>query len=378
MPQHRQPTDYSGAFTLQNPKTNYSLPHTGLYNEAVTLLEQLIALPSFSRSEAKTADLLFRFLESKGVAAIRKGNNVWAYNKHFNPAKPVLLLNSHHDTVKPNTGYTRNPFEPVTENGALYGLGSNDAGASLVCLLAAFLHYYEAEMPVNIVFLASAEEEISGSGGVEAVLPELPVPHLALVGEPTGMRLATAEKGLLVLDCTATGVAGHAARNEGVNALYAALPDLEWFRTYTFEKISPALGPVKMQVTAIKAGEQHNVVPDTCTFTVDIRVTDSYTHQQILDTVKAHVSCHLQPRSIRLQSSHTPAGHPVLQAAQTLGLECFGSPTLSDQALMPFPSVKIGPGQSARSHAPDEYILLSEIEEAIEIYIQLIAETYQL
>ena len=339
------------------------------------LLQQLIATPSLSRQEDGTAALLYNFLREHGVEAQRLLHNVYAFNRYFDVQKPTILLNSHHDTVKPNQGYTRDPFSPTLENGRLYGLGSNDAGGALVCLIAAFLHFYERQdLPFNLAIAATAEEECSGSNGIEQVLPLIPNPWLAIVGEPTQMHLAVAEKGLLVLDCTASGRAGHAAREEGENAIYNALRDIEWFRTFEFPKVSPYLGKVKMTVTVIQAGQLHNMVPERCTFTVDVRVTDCYTHETVLETIRENVACSVAPRSMRLRSSHIAAEHPIVQAGIALGRECYGSPTSSDQALIPFTSIKIGPGDSARSHTADEYIEVAEIEQGIDLYIRLLSE----
>jgi acetylornithine deacetylase len=339
----------------------------------IGLLKELIAIPSFSKEEDATASSIQSFLEERGITVSRKGNNIWACNKFFDAAKPTVLLNSHHDTVKPNSGYTRSPFEPVVEEDKLYGLGSNDAGGPLVALLGAFLNLHESkEISFNLIYAATAEEEISGAGGVESILPEFGNIHLAIVGEPTGMKMAVAERGLLVLDCTSTGKAGHAARNEGINAIYLALPDIEWFRTYQFDKTSEWLGPVSMNVTSINAGNAHNQVPATCHFTVDIRLNDCYTHQQVLDIVRKNVNCTVKERSTRIRPSFIDPAHPFIAHAKKMGIPMFGSPTTSDMALMPWPSVKIGPGESARSHSADEFILLNEIEEGIKIYTYLL------
>ncbi|PJJ75996.1 acetylornithine deacetylase [Thermoflavifilum aggregans] len=349
-----------------------------LYHDAVALLRQLIATPSFSREEDQTAQLIAQFLQSHRVATNRHLHNIWAVNRYFDPAKPGILLNSHHDTVKPNPAYTRDPFEPAIEDGKLFGLGSNDAGGCLVSLIAAFLHFYDQpDLPYNLILTATAEEEISGFNGIESILPQLPRFDFAIVGEPTLTQMAVAEKGLLVLDCTAHGKAGHAARQEGENAIYKALPDIEWFRTFRFPKVSPMLGQVHMNVTMIQAGQQHNVVPACCHFTVDIRVTDAYTHEEILDIVSKHVQCEVKPRSLLMRSSSIPLDHPVVQAAQRIGKQLYGSPTTSDQALIPGPSVKIGPGDSARSHSADEFIYLDEIKEGINTYIRLLEEVFQ-
>lgn len=337
------------------------------------LLQQLIATPSFSREEHDTATLIGSFLQDKHIPSQRVGNNVWAYNLHFNPARPTILLNSHHDTVKPNPAYTRNPFSPDIVGDKLYGLGSNDAGASLVALLATFLHFYDKpKLAYNLIFAASAEEEISGTNGIESILPRLGPIDLAIVGEPTNMQMAIAEKGLLVLDCTSSGIAGHAAREEGLNALYEAIPDIEWFRTFRFPKVSPSLGPVKMTVTMINCGTQHNVIPATCQFTVDVRCTDAYTHEELLAIIQQQVKAEVRPRSMRLRPSAIPENHPIVIAGKALGLSTYGSPTTSDQALMPFTSIKIGPGDSSRSHSADEFIFLNELDSGIHTYIQLL------
>ena len=341
-------------------------------NDAVALLQQLIAIPSFSREESVVADFLERFIELKGYVVSRKDNNIWMLSPGFDPARPTILLNSHIDTVKPASGWVHDPFIPVLENGKLVGLGSNDAGASVVTLLHAFFILTQQQQTYNLIFAATAEEEVSGKNGIESLLKELPKIDFAIVGEPTQMNMAVAEKGLMVLDCTATGIAGHAARNEGENAIYKAIQDIEWFRTYEFAKKTDLLGPVKMSVTQINAGTQHNVVPDKCSFVVDVRSNEMYSNEEILEEIRTYVSCEVQPRSTRLSSTATPLDHPVVMRGEELKLLLFGSPTLSDQALMPFPSLKMGPGYSARSHTADEYILTDEIEDAIEIYIDLL------
>ncbi|QOI97597.1 MAG: M20 family metallo-hydrolase [Flammeovirgaceae bacterium] len=344
-------------------------------SKAVELLKQLILTPSFSREEAGTADVIFYYLEQEGVAVNRAGNNVWALNKFFSTSKPTILLNSHHDTVKPNSGYARDPFKPEMIDGKLYGLGSNDAGGALTAMIQVFLHYYQQpDLKFNLVLAATAEEEISGPGGIESIWSMLPQVDFAIVGEPTLCKMAIAEKGLLVLDCVAKGKAGHAAHNEGDNAIYKALKDIEWFRTFQFPRISPTLGPVKMTVTGIEAGKQHNVIPAECRFTVDVRVTDAYTLDEVLTEVTKHVSCEVTPRSVRLKPSGIEAEHPLVKAAKALGIETYGSPTTSDQALIPVPSVKIGPGDSARSHMADEFIYVDEIKEGIAMYIRLLNE----
>ena len=345
-----------------------------LYENAVALLRQMIQTPSFSKEEAGTAGLLAEFLQERGVEVHRKKNNVWAFNRHYDPAKPTILLNSHHDTVKPNGAYTRDPFVATVEGDRLYGLGSNDAGASGVSLLAAFLHFYDRkDLKYNLCVAITAEEENSGHDGLECVIPELGPLEFAIVGEPTLMQLAIAERGLMVIDCTAHGKAGHAAREEGDNAIYKAMQDIEWFRTYRFPKVSDLFGAVKMSVTIISAGTQHNVVPAECRFTVDIRVTDRYTNEEVLEIIKEHVSCEVKARSTRLRPSSIRPDHPIVQAGLALGRTTYGSPTTSDQALLDIPSLKLGVGDSARSHSADEFVHLSEIREGIELYIKMLS-----
>lgn len=347
--------------------------NTSLHTEAVDLLKRLIATPSFSREENKTADILEQFLKGHGLEPHRKENNVWAVSRTFDPAKPTLLLNSHHDTVKPNPGYTRDPFEPAVEEGRLYGLGSNDAGGAAVSLVAAFLALQgRTDLRYNLLLAITAEEEVSGVNGIEGLWSELPKIDCAIVGEPTGMDVALAEKGLLVLDCVAEGKAGHAAREEGDNAIYRAMQDVEWFRTYAFPKVSPTLGKVKMSVTVIQAGQAHNQVPAECRFTVDVRVTDAYTLEEVLATIRQHVRAQVAPRSLRLRPSGLPDSHPLAIAAKAVGRKCYGSPTTSDRALIPVPSIKLGPGDSGRSHSADEYILLEEVDAGIRGYVELI------
>ncbi len=349
----------------------YDIPT--LTSEAVGLLKSLISIPSVSRDEARAADRLQQYIEQQGMQTGRKGNNVWCLGPGFDLKRPTLLLNSHIDTVKPVQGWRKDPFTPRLEpNGKLYGLGSNDAGASVVSLLQAFLTLSRTTQKYNLIYLASCEEEVSGREGIESVLPQLPPVSFALVGEPTEMQPAIAEKGLMVLDVTATGRSGHAARDEGDNAIYKVLEDIAWFRDYRFERVSPLLGPVKMSVTMVNAGTQHNVVPDRCTFVVDIRSNECYTNEELFEEIKKHIHCQPQARSFRLGSSHVPPEHPLVRRAVALGRTPFGSPTLSDQALMPFPSMKMGPGKSSRSHTADEFIFVREIEEAIGLYLELL------
>lgn len=344
-----------------------------LQKDSLELLKKLISIQSFSKEEDKTADLIAQFLQEKKIVTYRKFNNIWAYNKHFDADKPTVLLNSHHDTVKPNSGYTRNPYQPMVEEGRLYGLGSNDAGGCLVALIATFLYFYEQEnLSYNICLATTAEEEISGNNGLECIIPDLGALEFGIVGEPTEMNLAIAERGLLVLDCTVTGKAGHAAREEGDNAIYKALKDIDWFRNYRFSKISEVFGPLKMSVTIINAGSQHNVVPATCVFTVDVRVTDAYTNDEVLKIIRTNVDCQVVPRSVRLKPSSIDKAHPLVQSGIALGRSTYGSPTTSDQALLSIPSVKIGPGDSSRSHMADEYIYVNEIGEGINLYIDIL------
>jgi acetylornithine deacetylase/succinyl-diaminopimelate desuccinylase-like protein len=339
----------------------------------IDLLQQLIATPSFSREEDKTAGLVMGFFQHHGIEAHRKGNNVWAINEYFDPNKPTILLNSHHDTVKPNPAYTRDPFAPHIVDDKLYGLGSNDAGGALVSLIMTFFYFSnQPNLKYNLVLAATAEEEISGTGGIEMIWNDLPKIACAIVGEPTLTDIAIAEKGLMVLDCTAKGKAGHAAREEGVNAIYEALKDIDWFRNYSFSKISETLGKVKMSVTVIHAGQAHNQVPSECKFTVDVRATDSYSLEEILETVKQHVSCEVTQCSLRLRPSGIATDHPLVVAGKLIGKKLYGSPTTSDKALIPAPSIKMGPGDSARSHSADEFIYVHEIEDGIESYIQLL------
>ncbi|CAM4444863.1 M20 family metallo-hydrolase [Flavobacterium terrigena] len=344
-----------------------------LKNEVIVLLQQLISISSFSKEEDKTAELIEQFFTQKGIKTNRLLNNIWTKNKFFDASKPTILLNSHHDTVKPNKQYTRDPFSPNIEDGILYGLGSNDAGGPLISLAACFLHFYDnPNLNFNLIYAATAEEEISGNNGVEILLPELGEIYFGIVGEPTKMDIAIAEKGLFVIDCIVHGKSGHAAREEGENAIYKALKDIEWFKNYEFPNESEMLGKVKMTVSIINAGSQHNVVPGTCQFTVDIRTTDKYNNQEVLEIIKKHVSCEVIPRSTRLNPSYVSEDHPLVQAGIKIGKETYASPTTSDQALMPFKTFKMGPGDSARSHTADEFIHISEIKEGIDLYIQLL------
>ena len=347
---------------------------TILHKDAVNLLTQLIKTPSFSKEEDQTAGILCDFLHERGIEYSRVGNNVYALNKFFDEKKPTILLNSHHDTVKPNPKYTKDPFAPVVEEGKLFGLGSNDAGGCLVSLIAVFVHYYDQPgLKYNLIIAATAEEEISGTGGIELTLPHLPAIDCAIVGEPTQMQMAVAERGLMVLDCISHGKAGHAARNEGENALYKALKDIEWIQTYQFEKVSDLLGASKMTVTVIETeNKAHNVVPAVCKFVVDTRINERYTFEEVVELIRQHVQCEVKPRSTRLRSTSISLDHPLVKAGLELNRTYYGSPTTSDKALMPFPSLKMGPGDSARSHTADEYIYVDEIKEGIGLYIQLL------
>lgn len=346
--------------------------------EAKSLLSQLIACPSLSKEEAGTAKIIQDFFTRKGIESHLFLNNVWAKNTHFDPNKPTVLLNSHHDTVKANASWTFDPWKATEIDGKLIGLGANDAGASLVCLIQTFCSFYqEKNLPFNLLMAATAEEEISGKNGIEALInsPDFPQIDWAVVGEPTDCQLAIAEKGLMVIDAVAHGKAGHAARNEGINAIYVAMKDIEKIENFQFEKVSPVLGPVKSTVTIIHAGKQHNVIPDSCEFTIDCRVNECYTLEEILKILQNELSSVLTPRSIRLQPSRIDEDHVVCQAAKKLGMVSFGSPTLSDQSLLACPSVKIGPGHSGRSHTADEFIYLDEIKQGIQTYQNLLVET---
>lgn len=339
-------------------------------DQAVELLKQLIATPSVSRDEEAAADIIEQYLQSAGCTVERKGNNVWTRSTRFNNDKPAVLLNAHIDTVKPVAGWVRDPFKPIMEGDQLYGLGSNDCGGGLMALLQVFL-LLRAERD-DLIFLASCEEEVSGKNGIECVLPELGNIGVAIVGEPTGMQPAIAEKGLMVVDCVAKGRSGHAARNEGLNAIYEAMDDIQWLRSHQFEKQTELLGPVKTTVTIINAGTQHNVIPDECHFTIDVRSNECYSNEEIFSYLQSHMKSEMKARSFRLNSSRIDTEHPLVRRCLELGMTPFGSPTLSDQALMRFPSLKLGPGQSSRSHTADEFICVSEIKDAIEKYLKIL------
>jgi len=347
---------------------------TILQDDAIALLRELISIPSLSKEEDGTASAIDKFLTGRQVITRRVGNNIIAQNQHFDPSKPAILLNSHHDTVKPNPQYTRDPHNPSIEDGKLFGLGSNDAGGCLVSLIATFLHFYERQdLNYNIVLAATAEEEISGTGGIELCLPSLPKIDCAIVGEPTQMQMAVAERGLMVMDCHSHGKAGHAARNEGENAIYKALKDIEWFRSYGFPKVSELLGPTRMNVTVIETeNKAHNVVPAVCRFVVDARINELYSFEEVLEIIRANVECEVKPRSTRLRSTNIALDHPLVKAGLGLGRTYYGSPTTSDKALMPFPALKMGPGDSARSHTADEFIFIEEIKQGIDLYIKMI------
>lgn len=349
------------------------LLNSRLYSEAVSLLQKLIKTPSFSGDESAAADIVQQYLSSYGIKVKRNGNNVWCFNKFFDPAKPTILLNSHLDTVKPNEGYTNDPFCPAIVDGKLYGLGSNDAGGCLVSLIAAFLYFYSYQgLAFNLCLAATAEEENSGNNGIKLVLPFIGKLNAAIVGEPTLLQMAIAEKGNLVIDCTSTGRSGHAAREEGVNAIYKCMEEIEWFRTYRFSRYIKSLRPVKMTVTAIKAGLQHNIVPAQCTYTVDIRNDSSISHEEILETISKRISARIEVRPGATRASSIPIDHPLVQAGISIGCSTYHSPTSSDRAWLTIPAVKIGPGDSARSHSSDEFIFLEEIKNGIKLYIKLL------
>lgn len=341
-------------------------------NDAVELLRSLIATPSVSRNESEAADVMQHYMEGIGLTPRREGNNLWVISPKWDDNKPTLLLNAHIDTVKPAASWTRDPFIPTIEGDKLYGLGSNDCGGGLTTLLQAFRWLTLQPQPYNLIYLASAEEEVSGKDGFTRALPLLPHIDVAIVGEPTGMQPAIAEKGLMVLDVIAHGKSGHAARNEGVNAIYEALDDMMWIRDYKFKKVSPLLGPTKMTLTVVNAGTQHNVIPDLCTMLVDIRTNEHYKNEEVFEFIKQHLKSEVRAHSFRLHSSHIDPGHPLVKRCVSLGLTPYGSPTLSDQALMPWQSFKLGPGESSRSHSADEFILISEMRHAFATYQQLL------
>ncbi|MGG9972611.1 M20 family metallo-hydrolase [Ferruginibacter sp. SUN002] len=347
-----------------------------LYTDAVELLKQLISTPSFSKEENDTAEIIINFFETHGIPCQRVGNNIYAKNKYYDVNKPSVLLNSHHDTVKPNKGYTLDPFTPIEKDGKLFGLGSNDAGGCLVSLIATFLHFYDRnDISHNVVFAASAEEEISGVNGIELVLPFLGNIDFGIVGEPTKLEMAVAERGLMVIDCTAPGRAGHAARKEGENALYNALDDINWIRNYQFPKVSELLGESRLTVTVIETeNKQHNVVPSTCKFVIDVRVNELYSFEEILEALKANLKSAFKPRTTRMKSTSIALDHPLVKAGIALGKGYYGSPTTSDKALMPFSTLKMGPGDSARSHTADEFIYLDEIKDGIATYIKMVEQ----
>lgn len=347
------------------------MPTNKYTSDAVALLRKLIATPSISRDESRAADIMEEEIKSLGYDCRREANNVWAQGP-WKEGRKTILLNAHIDTVKPASTWTRNPYEPAVEGGKLFGLGSNDCGGGLASLLQAFRIVATDEAEYNFVYLASAEEEVSGANGFSRALPLLPHIDAAIVGEPTGMQPAVAEKGLMVVDATAHGRSGHAARGEGLNAIYQALDDLCWIRSYRFERDSHLLGPTLMNATMVSAGTQHNVVPDKCTFVIDVRTNELYTNEEVFDIMRRNMKSELHPRSFRLHSSSISPSHPLVKRCTEMGMKPFGSPTLSDQALMPFESLKLGPGQSSRSHSADEYIMLSEIDDAISKYSNLL------
>lgn len=341
-------------------------------SDAVQLLKKLIATPSVSRNEKDAADIMEQTIRSYGFEPQREANNLWIIDPHYDESRPTLLLNAHIDTVKPVASWSREPFSPDVEDGVLYGLGSNDCGGGLCSLLQIFRMLTEKPQSYNLIYLASAEEEVSGKDGITRALPLLPHIDLAIVGEPTGMNPAVAEKGLMVLDVIAHGKSGHAARNEGVNAIYEALDDMRWIRDYKFEKVSEFLGPTKMTLTVVNAGTQHNVIPDKCTMLVDIRTNEFYDNEEVYEFIRQHLKSEVKAHSFRLKSSRIDPEHPLIRKCVAMGMKPFGSPTLSDQALMHFPSFKLGPGESSRSHSANEFIRISEIRNAISKYETLL------
>lgn len=349
-----------------------SMRYADYTSQAVEMLKELIATPSVSRDEQRAADIIVRYMQQYGMEYQREGNNVWTIAPGYDANRPTLLLNAHIDTVKPAATWTRDPFVPAIEGDRLYGLGSNDCGGGLVSLLQAFRILQGKALPYNLVYLASAEEEVSGANGFSLALPLLPKISVAIVGEPTAMQPAIAEKGLMVIDAIAHGKSGHAARNEGINAIYEALDDLQWLHSHQFEEVSPLLGPTKMTVTVVNAGTQHNVIPDECRFTIDVRTNEYHRNEYVFEYLRKHLKSEIKARSFRLGSSSISESHPIVVRCKAMGMQPFGSPTLSDQALMPFTSLKLGPGNSARSHSADEYICISEIEDAISKYVELL------
>ena len=341
-------------------------------SDAVQLLKKLIATPSVSRNEKDAANIMEQTIRSYGFEPQREANNLWIIDPHYDESRPTLLLNAHIDTVKPVASWSRDPFSPDVEDGVLYGLGSNDCGGGLCSLLQIFRMLTEKPQSYNLIYLASAEEEVSGKDGITRALPLLPHIDLAIVGEPTGMNPAVAEKGLMVLDVIAHGKSGHAARNEGVNAIYEALDDMLWIRDYKFEKVSEFLGPTKMTLTVVNAGTQHNVIPDKCTMLVDIRTNEFYDNEEVYELIRQHLKSEVKAHSFRLKSSRIDPEHPLIRKCVAMGMKPFGSPTLSDQALMHFPSFKLGPGESSRSHSANEFIRISEIRDAIAKYEPLL------
>lgn len=341
-------------------------------SDAVQLLKKLIATPSVSRNEKDAADIMEQTIRSYGFEPQREANNLWIIDPYYDESRPTLLLNAHIDTVKPVASWSRDPFSPDVEDGVLYGLGSNDCGGGLCSLLQIFRMLTEKPQSYNLIYLASAEEEVSGKDGITRALPLLPHIDLAIVGEPTGMNPAVAEKGLMVLDVIAHGKSGHAARNEGVNAIYEALDDMRWIRDYKFEKVSEFLGPTKMTLTVVNAGTQHNVIPDKCTMLVDIRTNEFYDNEEVYELIRQHLKSEVKAHSFRLKSSRIDPEHPLIRKCVAMGMKPFGSPTLSDQALMHFPSFKLGPGESSRSHSANEFIRISEIRDAIAKYETLL------
>lgn len=342
------------------------------YNIYISLLKKLIAIPSISRKEQVCANYLEKYIKIRCNNVHRKGNNIWVKNKLYNPKLPTILLNSHIDTVPPSDSWTKVPFAPTEEDNTIFGLGSNDAGASLVSLLAAFIFFYDKNLKYNLIFLASAEEEVSGKNGIESVIPNLGKIDFAIVGEPTKMEAAIAEKGLMVVDCCAKGISGHAARDEGLNSIDIAIKDIQTIKSLNLNKISDLLGKTKLTVTQINAGSKHNVIPDICNFVIDVRTNELYSNREIFEILKSNLDSELKARSFRLNSSSISENHPLMEQIKKMGIKTYGSPTLSDQALINFPSLKMGPGDSARSHTADEYIHKSEIIQGIKTYINIL------